>query len=496
MKKLLIATPIVAALAAAPYLISQQAETRYKEETARLSEYLLDNGLPVKMEVAEYNSGFLSSKAVNRLAFSELLGGEDSGVCFDLVSEIKHDYFTMLNGNLLKATTTIKPLDQQSECGIADEMENNAEFAAFYKEHFGTEGPISIKSVLGFTGTANIDFTLKPVEFEKEEDGKTIQANMQPATGAIAISADSNAVDFNMDWKGLNMVVTDPVDASGNVELAIDGYEITAAQQRHLDNIWVGPSHQRIGSLKMTIAPEGEAKNFSMAEVVIDGESTVSGDLFSTRADMAMTGVMADGHDLGNLAFVVAFNELDLAATDKLIGFFKNLNRATMDGGMSEDHFSEEDKKAVGEAVLKLAQKGVIELQKVEYAQKDKKLSITGDMRMEGLENVSLEMLDSAPLMMMQHILLNLEAGLDAELVNSVAAIVADFQGQAQGMSDEEVQQMQQMMVMQFSTMAQMYTESGLLNYDAENDRYTSKLNMAKGELLVNGAPMPLPTGG
>jgi len=495
MNKFLIATPIAVALAVAPYLISQQAETRYKEETARLSEYLLNNGLPVRMDVAEYKGGFLTSKAVNRLVFSELLSGKGSGVCFDLVSEIKHDYLTTLSGDLLRATTIIKPLEQQSECGIADEIENNAEFAAFYKEHLGSEGPIIIESRLGFSGTSHIDFAVKPVEFEQEDNGKTIKAEMQPANGVITISADNNTVDFSLDWKGMNMMVTDPVDASNNINLSLDGYEFNAAQQRHLKNVWVGPSHQRIGALNVTVAPQGEKKNFSMAEIILDGDSTVDGDKFSTKADMLLKGVTADGHELGDLTFVLGFNQMDLNATDKLIGFFKNLNHTAMNAAASEDLFTEEQKNAVGEAALVLAKEGVIELKKIEYAQKGKKLSISGDMRLEGLENVSLEMLDVTPLMM-QHILLNLEAGLDAELINGVAAILADIQGRTQGMSAEDIQQMQQMMVMQFSSMAQMYTQSGMLNYDAENDRYTSKLNLAKGELLVNGAPMPMPTGG
>ncbi|MBU6954761.1 MULTISPECIES: YdgA family protein [unclassified Hahella] len=496
MKKIWLAAPIAVAVAAAPFVIAHKAEQNFDAGVQDVSSYLAFNGLPVELTVQKYEKGFLSSKAINRLQlspeFQSMMGtGGDQPVCLDLVTEIKHDYMTLLKGGLLTATTRVMPLQNQADCGLAEVFTSEKELADFYTQQFGEEGPFTIESAFKIDGSNTITFSSKPINVDKEEEGKSIKINVTPMQGVIGVSPARDHVVANINWQGLNVAAHNG-EKVGDVK--VGSYTLKMEANQILEHLWAGSSEQVISDIK--IGSE-DGQNFSVSTITLKGKDTIAENLLSSAAFINVNDMLYDGMDVGSMALNLSFNNFETEATNRLVGVIKQINTQAT-ASTDPDQFLtelENQKDIIVGDLITLAKKADIKIDKWELKLGENSFNANADLRMDGVDQLSADVLKEQPQVLMANVLLNAEGKLDEALVSSYADVMVAAQSKTMELTDEDKAQMKEMLLMQFSNMAQMYVQMGLLNYDEASSQYSAKVGFAKGGLTVNGQPFN-PNGG
>ncbi|WP_041598789.1 YdgA family protein [Hahella chejuensis] len=496
MKKIWLAAPIAVAVAATPFVIAHKAEQNFDAGVQDVSSYLAFNGLPVELTVQKYEKGFLSSKAINRLQlspeFQNMMGtGGDQPVCLDLVTEIQHDYMTLLQGGLLTATTRVMPLQNQADCGLAEVFTSEKELADIYIQQFGEEGPFTIESAFKIDGSNTITFSSKPVNLDKEIEGKSLKINVTPMQGVVGVSSTRDHVVANINWQGLNVTAHNG-EKVGDVK--VGSYTLKMEASQILEHLWAGSSEQIISDIKVG----GEdGQNFSISAITITGKDTVAENMVSSAGSVNVNDILYNGMDAGSMALDLSFNNFETEATNRLVGIIKQIN-AQATTTTDPDKFMaelENQKDAIVADLITLAKKADIKIDKWELKLGENSFNANADLRMDGVDQLSAEILKEQPQALMANVLLNAEGKLDEALVNSYADIMVATQSSKMELTDEDKAQMKEMLLMQFSNMAQMYVQMGFLNYDEASAQYNAKVGFAKGALIVNGQPFN-PNGG
>ena len=492
MNKWWIAAPIVAAVAAGvPFVTAPQAEHAFTAGVDELNDYLVKNGIPLKLTSMKYEKGTLASTSVQRLEFFDPTGldGMESPVCIDLETELDHGYTALLGGSWVSAKTTIVNPLKQTECGIAEAFTDQPELATAYIDQFGNKGPLVIESKFGLAGTSEIEMILKALDFKHNEDGEAVKIKSSELTGIFELNSGRDEVDIQMDWPGLEVEASE--GAGQNISFNLDGMTLNADQKLLHQYLWVGPYEQKFGKWDLRIKDAEKDIQFSVDSTSFVGDSEVASDMLNSDAVIAVNGIAYGKESLGDFELNLSFDDFPAEQTDQIVGFFTKLTNGALKGEGQEPN--EAELQAFGEKAKQVMEKAKLKLNALQYGIGDEKVKFDGQVYLKDVDKLTIEQIDQDGKKLIKHIYAKLDGKLDEKLISTVANIAAKIQGELAGVPEENREMMASMMVTQASAALQNFQNMGFVVHDADAKQYKTEFSFENGQATINSQIIPLP---
>lgn len=488
MNKRWIAAPFAAIAVAVPYFIAPKAETAYENALAELNHYMDKMGFPVVVERVGYKKGFLGSEAVSRIQLARFLDdSSDPQDCLDIVTEVNHGYGELLQGRWADTTTTIKPLSEQADCSLGMLYQEEQDFADFYQQAFGADGPAIINAHFKFNGATSIDYITDSFHIDHQTEADSVKGHVTEMRGILDLNEARDHVAIAIDWPGFSLLLQSDAD---NVQVDLTHYSLTGDQQQIYPYLWVGNGKQQVDGLTVQDkGPGGTA--FHLGSFMLTSESAIKENKLHYTTNMSLDEATLDHHQLGSLLLELHFSDIDAEALNSLQSTFNDwlLSFQTEDLNAVKPL----DQSALAEDIKKIAATSKIEITKLDYHINDHRAHIDGNANLINVDTIPADQMGLSPLSYLGHLQLALNAELDEPWVNSLTTIASQVYAKQAGMDAEVAQSIKDQMIMQFQQIAGQLSAMKYVSYDADKGLYTSQFSLADGKALLNGQVIEIP---
>lgn len=279
MKKLVsLLAILVVLLVGVPYIFGQQAESQYRKYITLISQ---NSSIPIKVD--SYSRGIWSSKATISIPVG--------------TSQVKF-HQQILHGPLTFNRVNGDP--KGFEWGRAVVMTAPNLMQTPYSETheaFGTEDPISAKTIFEFNGTVK-NYIHSPAMQYTAKNGATV--NWQGLEGEFTTDKFLNVIKGNMTLPGL-------MAKGPSFDGEIQGVNLEIDQKRSESNLWVGKGILTIDSIMVNDTDKG----FQITSVKFDGESSEQNKLFNVFWTFDLSRLTMPSGNYGPMEVLVRLLNMD-----------------------------------------------------------------------------------------------------------------------------------------------------------------------------------------
>ena len=474
---------------AAPLLIQDGAIDAYESSIDKMEEHMSGSGVTFKIEPIETTSGMYSADITSRVTFYK---DPEKALCFDVLTNLEYGPKTLLSGAIASAHTELLPITKQEpSCGMSDVVLASDSLREFYQANFGEGSPVVADSKFNLLGDTEIKYKLKPFVFEYIEKGKKLSVNMSKVTGFVWLNDAAEITSAEINMGGLETTFEEKGNTiqMGFSKLSVVGQNILPSKKNDAQKIQTTYA-QRIENLFIASTKEAGSPVIGIDELNITNVIDRKGAYQDSDFGLSINGVHVkdDKHpdkvQMGNLGAQIIFNKINSLEVENLANYMESIAE-TGDVNLLT-------KKLMAKSITEILKEAKVNLKNVNYSLNDKRISVDGQIYLDGLTINDLQPAAGFPFSLINKLHMTFSAFADKSITSDLSKLAVLAKSNDKKMTDDQLLQLQAKMTSTLDSFLENVIKTGHVKYDVNKDQYLTEFKFDAGKATVNDKQIPL----